>query len=64
MCSLATVVAPRTGKIIENSLNVFERGKNLLQNGIQKLSISVKPIVRNCVGKLEPRWKNEFSERV
>jgi len=34
--SLAAVVAPRTGKII-NGLDVFERGKNLLQNGILHL---------------------------
>jgi len=34
-------LAPRTGKIIKNGLNVFERGENLLQNGIQWiLSIS------------------------
>jgi len=32
--SLAAPVAPRIGKIIKNSLRVFERGENLLQNGI------------------------------
>jgi len=31
---MVLVVAPRTGKIIKNSLNVFERGENLLQNAI------------------------------
>jgi len=30
----AGVLAPRTGKIIKNRLNVFERGENLPQNGI------------------------------
>jgi len=28
---------PRRGKIIENGINVFERGENLLQNGIVTL---------------------------
>jgi len=32
--SLAAAVAPRAGKIIENGLHVFERGENLLQNGV------------------------------
>jgi len=32
--SLAAPVAPRTGKILKNGLHVFERGGNLLQNGI------------------------------
>jgi len=32
--SLAVAVVPRTGKIIKNSLRVFESGENLLQNGI------------------------------
>jgi len=32
--SLVTVVAPCTGKIIKKGLDVFERGENLLQNGI------------------------------
>jgi len=32
--SLAAVVTPRTGKIIRNKFGVFERGENLLQNGI------------------------------
>jgi len=32
--SLVAVVAPHTGKIIKNSLSIFERGENLLQNGI------------------------------
>jgi len=31
--SLKTAVAHRTGKIIKNSLTVFERGENLRQNG-------------------------------
>jgi len=32
--SLAAALGPRTGKIIKNGLRVFERGENLLQNGI------------------------------
>jgi len=32
--SLAAAVAPRTGKIIKNGHRVFEKGENLLQNGI------------------------------
>jgi len=32
--TVTSLVAPRTGKIIKNSLSVFERGENLLQNGI------------------------------
>jgi len=32
--SLATAVVPCTGKIIKNSLRVFDRRENLLQNGI------------------------------
>jgi len=32
--SLVVVVAPRTGKIIKNSLSVFKRGEKLLQNGL------------------------------
>jgi len=31
----------------------FERGENLLQNGISSLRIKVKQTVRNSVGKLE-----------
>jgi len=31
---LAGAVAPRTGKIIKNGVDVFERGENLLQNGV------------------------------
>jgi len=50
--SLVAVVAPRTGKIIKHDLNVFERGENLLQNGILHL-FYVKSIVRNRVTKLE-----------
>jgi len=34
LTSLVAAVAPRTGKIIKNGLHVFERGENLLQNGI------------------------------
>jgi len=30
-------VVPRTGKIIKNGLNLFERGENLLQNGYYTL---------------------------
>jgi len=32
--SLVAVVVPRTGKTIKNCLCLFERGENLLQNGI------------------------------
>jgi len=32
--SLVGVVAPRTGKIIKKGLCVFERGENLIQNGM------------------------------
>jgi len=32
--SLAAAVLPRIGKIIKNGLRVFERGENLLQNGM------------------------------
>jgi len=32
--SLVTDVAPRVDKINKNGLSVFERGDNLLQNGI------------------------------
>jgi len=31
---IAAAVASRTGEIIKNGLRVFERGENLLQNGI------------------------------
>jgi len=36
-CLLAVDVAPHTGKII--CLDVFERGENLLHNGIYTLNI-------------------------
>jgi len=32
--SFAAAVAPRTGKMNKNRLSFFERGENLLQNGI------------------------------
>jgi len=32
--------APRTSKIIKNGVRVFERGENLLQNGIYTLYLS------------------------
>jgi len=32
--SLVVVVAPRIDKFINNGLSVFERGEDLLQNGI------------------------------
>jgi len=32
--SLAADIAPRTGRIIKKGLRVFERGENILQNGI------------------------------
>jgi len=48
--SLAAAVSPCTAKIIKNGLR-FERGENLLQNGI--LHFAFKLIVRNRVTKLE-----------
>jgi len=39
MCLLAEAVAPRTGKIIENGLSVFERGEHFLQNGILNFAL-------------------------
>jgi len=34
-CLLGSVATPRTGKImIINAINIFERGKNLLQNAV------------------------------
>jgi len=41
-CLLGAAVAPRTGKIIKNG---FERGENLLQNGILNFAFTIKPIV-------------------
>jgi len=38
MYSFALDVAPLTGQIIKNRLNVYERGENLLQNSIIHLS--------------------------
>jgi len=48
--SIAVAVVPRIGKIIKNDFRVFERGENLLQNGII-LHFVFKPIVRNRVTK-------------
>jgi len=49
--SLAAAVVPRTCKIIQNGLRVFERGENLLQNGILqfvfKLSQSSKIVLQS-----------------
>jgi len=56
--SLATAIAPRTGKIIKNDLGVFERGEHLLQNDNHTLSI-----VRSRVTKLEFTKTKNFSER-
>jgi len=43
---IKTVTSP--GKIIKNGLNVFERGENLLQNGILQFVFRVsQSIVRN-----------------
>jgi len=39
--------APRTGKIIKNDLNVFEKEGNLLQNGIKLFRLD------NRIRKLE-----------
>jgi len=38
LCSFSLDVAPLTGQIIKNRLNVYERGENLLQNSIIHLS--------------------------
>jgi len=38
---LAKDLALRTGKVIKSKIGVFERGKNLLQNGILKLCIGI-----------------------
>jgi len=40
-CVLAGAVAPRTGKIIKIRLNVFEKGENLIQNGILNFAKSI-----------------------
>jgi len=48
-CWFAVVVAPRTGKIIKNGLNVFERRENLLKNGM--LQFVFMSIVRNLTLK-------------
>jgi len=55
---------PRTGKIIKNDLRIFERGEQLLQNGILHVVFNLsqsseivlqsqKSIVRNRVAKSE-----------
>jgi len=38
--SLAAPVAPHAGKIIKNSLRVFERGENLLENVYYTLDLN------------------------
>ena len=38
---LAGAVAPSTGKIMQNAPELFERGQNLLQNGILNFAISL-----------------------
>jgi len=43
-CSLALDAAPLTGKIIKNRLSVFERGDNLLQNGMLHLVIWISQL--------------------
>jgi len=35
---VTSFVAHRTGKIVKNDLSVFERGKYLLQNGIDSVN--------------------------
>jgi len=39
--SLAAAVANRTGKIVKNGLHVFEKGGNLLQNGILQFAFKL-----------------------
>jgi len=50
--TLTLVMAPHAGKIIKNGLRVFERRK-FATIWYTILCIYVKPIVRNCVTKLE-----------
>jgi len=59
--SVADVAAPSTSKFIKIGLNVFERGENLLQNGIShRLGFSQKSRwkVRKYIDK-----KTDFSEK-
>jgi len=53
LMSSVAIVTPHTSKIINNNLDVFEKGEHLLQNGIH--CIYVKSIFRNRVIKLEFR---------
>jgi len=48
---LAAAVAPRTGKIVKNGLNVLERGENLLQNSTKANRQGQRWKVRIYVGK-------------
>jgi len=57
------VVTPCTSKIIKNSLSVFERGEDLLQNGSTLCLDSVNhQKSRWKVGKNLSRRKTDFSE--
>jgi len=47
--SLVTAVVCRTGKIINNDLDIFKRGDNLLQNGIALCVLGSAAIIRNYV---------------
>jgi len=63
--SRLAVVAPRIGKIIKNGRSVFERGENLLQNGILtiivfKLSQSSEIVSQSSNLR---RRKTDFSKR-
>jgi len=47
------VAASRTGKIFKNGLRVFERGENLLQNGVLHFVFGFSQLSEIAVGKLE-----------
>jgi len=44
VASLVAAIAPDTGKF-EKPLRVFERGENLLQNGILNFAFRVSPLL-------------------
>jgi len=62
--SLSAAVAPRTGKIIKNGLRVFERGGNLLQNGILHFAFKLSQLSEIVLQSQNlSRRKTDFSER-
>jgi len=50
---VASAIAPRTVKILKNRLCVFDRGENLLQNGVQYFAIRLSQSPSNRVLKLK-----------